>query len=130
MALNSEETVMRFVEGVLEADPTVGSAEIYERAKGIDPGVEALTLRQFNARFPLQVKRRRALERSGARGNGRRSRAARARREVTQLRTQYAVREAFLRFAADLSAAEENAELVRVIAGVDEYVEAVIEATR
>lgn len=73
---------MEFVREELAVDPHRGSAEIYEKAKEVDPGVVKLTLRQFNASFRLQVKRRQALERSSKRGNGRRTRAARARREV------------------------------------------------
>ena len=130
MPVKNKEKVMEFVREELAEDPDRGSAEIYEKAKEVDSGVGNLTLRQFNARFPLQVKRRQALERSSTRGNGRGARTARARRGVASLRVHNAVRETFLRFAADLSSADDNAQLVRIIAGVDEYVESVIEATK
>ncbi len=126
MAKN-EEKVMEFVKKELEANPEVTTSELHERAKKVDSGVSKLSLRQFNARFPLQIKRKKSL--SGAGGRKRRRRkTARTRGRQATANQRDAVRDAFLRFAADLSAAEERKELVRVIAQVDQYVDDVMSA--
>lgn len=57
--------VMRVVEQALESDEEISTEELYERARKVNPSVKNLTLRQFNARYPLQVKRRLAQESEG-----------------------------------------------------------------
>jgi hypothetical protein len=116
--------IMRFVEAELAVDPAMESSAIHERAKTRFPGVEDLSLRQFNARFPLQVKRQQAHRDRGKR----RGRSPRARRGASGLRSQTAIREAFLEFASDLAATESREGLVRVVAGVDAYVDRVMDA--
>ena len=127
MAKN-EEKVMEFVEKELKADPEVTTSELFERAKKVDSGVKKLSLRQFNARFPLQVKRRQSLAKSG----GRRRRRSRTgpRRTASALKNRDNVRKLFLEFASDLSAAEDRKDLVAVIAKVDSYVDRALEAAR
>ena len=128
MAKN-EAKVMEFVENELDADPQIATAELFEKAKKVDSGVKSLSLRQFNARFPLQVKRRRSLaDPSRARSRRRRRRDGQKRGSTVQKRDE--LRKIFLRFASDLSAAEDRAEVVRVVAQVDEYLDEAIEAIR
>jgi hypothetical protein len=127
MAKN-EEKVMQFVEKELEANPDVSTSDLYERAKKVDSGVAKLSLRQFNARFPLQVKRRKSLARPARRKGQVRKRAARRRDATTQHRD--AVRQVFLQFASDLAAAEERKDLVSLIAQVDRYVDKAIKVSR
>lgn len=126
MAKN-EEKVMDFVKKELEDNPEVTTSDLYERAKKVDSGVSKLSLRQFNARFPLQIKRKKSLNETGGRRRRRRKTARTRGRQATATQRD-AVRDAFLRFAAELSAAEERKELVGVIAQVDQYVDEVMSA--
>lgn len=124
----TNEKVMALVEQELKKNPDVSVDELYEQAKSAHPSVRELTLRQFNARYPLQVKRRmsrgksrKAPKRRAARSSGKRSKQGGADREK--------VRQTFLRFASDLAAAEERKALVEVVAGVDRYVDEVLKVT-
>lgn len=123
----NNDAVMTFVEKELNKNPEIETAELQNKAKSVDASVGKLSLRQFNARYPLQVKRKLAPKNSGSRrrrGSGRRGRAAaQANRE--------ALREVFLGFATELaSATDEPKELVRVLAGVDRYVDDALKAAR
>lgn len=120
--------VMQFVEKSLADNPEITTSELYEAAKEVDAGVEQLSLRQFNARFPLQVKRRKSHAKPG-RKRTRKRRGSRLSREV-EGRQRDQVRDIFLQFASDLSAAEERKELVKVIAQVDRYVDEAIRASK
>jgi hypothetical protein len=123
MAKN-EQKVMQWVEKQLEANPDITTSELHEKAKKVDSGVAQLSLRQFNARFPLQVKRKKSL----ATGGGRRKRkSTRSRRHSANLNRD-AVRNVLLQFASDLSAAEERKDVVQVVARVDRYVDQVLKA--
>ena len=130
MATNPEK-VMAFVRSELSKTPDIATADLFEKAKEVDEGVKQLTLRQFNARFPLQVKRKESLAKGGGRrkaasGSSRRTGGSRKSRKATARRDD--MREVFLKFAADLSDAEERSELVRVLAGVDRYVDEALTA--
>ena len=120
------DAVMQFVEKELSKNPNIETSDLHEKAKSVNASVGKLSLRQFNARYPLQVKRRETLKKPRRRtrraGNARGRRAAAKNRE--------AVRDVFLGFAADLAAAEERKELVRVLAGVDRYVDEALKAAR
>ena len=115
MAKN-EEKVMQFVKAELEKNPDASTNELFEKAKSVDAGVKQLSLRQFNARFPLQIKRKASL----AKGGGRR-RSGGTRRSKRQRRDN--MRELLMRFASDLSAADERKDLVQILARVDDYVD-------
>lgn len=123
---DSVEKVMRFVEQKLQENPDIETSELFELAKKEDPAVENLSLRQFNARFPLQIKRRKSMADPARKPRPRRRR----RPQGATAEGRDAVRQIFLRFASDLSAAEERKELVGVIAKVDHYVEEAIRAAR
>jgi hypothetical protein len=125
MAKNAEK-VMQFVEKELEKNPELPTAELFEKAKKVDTGVAGLSLRQFNARFPLQVKRRKSAAAPARRRKARAKPRAGARRGTEGKRE--AVRAALLKFAADLSGAEERKDLVRVLSQVDTYVDQVMKA--
>jgi hypothetical protein len=126
MAKN-EQKVMAFVEKELAANPGISTTDLFEKAKKVDTGVNTLSLRQFNARFPLQIKRKQSLakpgrKRSGSKGGGRR------RSRQGQEEQRLAVRKVFLRFATALTAAEERRDLVEVLSNVDNYVADAIKA--
>ncbi len=124
-----DERVMELVEAELEKNPSVSVGDLQRKATGILPDIEKLSTRQFHARYPLQVKRRknRALQRIEGLAEGwgtGRSRPARGKPD------REAIRATFLRFASDLTAAEARKDLVRVLAGVDRYVDQVVRAAR
>lgn len=89
----------------------------------VDREVRHLSLQQFNAKFPLQVKRRKARDREGRNGgspDGSRAPAGSDdRREV--------VREALLDFAKAVAGADDRGDVINVLTGVDEYVDRVVE---
>lgn len=63
------------VERELAATPDTSTSDLFEKAKAVDPGMKELSIRQFHARYPLQVKRRKSL----AEGGGRRRKKSRRR---------------------------------------------------
>lgn len=124
----TDEKVMALVEKELEKNPDASVDELYEKAKKAESSIGDLSLRQFNARYPLQVKRRKSSKKPSA-GRGRRRTPRKTRQKVGDGDRREKIRRTFLRFASDLAAAEERKELVDVVAGVDEYVDEVLGAT-
>ncbi|HUF14052.1 MAG TPA: hypothetical protein VMN78_13190 [Longimicrobiales bacterium] len=158
---DTNDRVMAMVEKELQADPEISNEDLRTKAEKLDEGVARMSARQFNARYPLQVKRRLRPRRSGGRksarrgagrkrggktraaggakrgrpaGAGRKARrpaaakSARATRGGQEDGTRGRVRATMLDFARDLASAD-GAGLVDVIAGVDGYVDRVLEAT-
>lgn len=122
-----DEKVLSAVEAALEKNPDATVDDLFTLAQGVSPAVAGLSKRQFHARYPLQVKRKlsprkpRKARRAKGRPKGARRPAGTASRD--------AVRACFLKFASDLAAAEARKDLVRVVAGVDRYVDEVLKAT-
>jgi len=125
-----DERVMKFVEEALKKNPQIQLQDLYERTVKFDRAMGKLSKRQFNARYPLQVKRRRALKakaRSGKKGGGSSSRSKpRGAPATPPDYSRDAVRGVLLQFATDIAAAEERKDLVKVLAGVDQYVDLVL----
>lgn len=130
MARASEDKVMRLVEELLQKNPDMALDQLYEQARKVSSKIGELNLRQFNARYPLQIKLRqaRAAAASAAAGSSRRPRSDSPRRRRARTGNRDRVREILLGFAVSLAGAEEKGELVRVLAGVDEVVDRVIKA--
>lgn len=126
---------MDMVRQEVARDPGVALDVLFDRAKEIDPAVAELTTRQFHARYPLQVKRDRAREEGPARTAAKRTRSKRS--GGAPVRTpprkaaadrgfdRDAVRNLFLEFASDFAEAESRQEIVRVLSGIDGYVDRV-----
>lgn len=114
----TSDKVMEFVEKEIKKNPDVETQTLYDKAKEVDKGVGKLTLRQFHARYPLQVKRRMAPKKP---------RRRRPSRQKGPEVNREAIREVLLKFARDVAAAE-GAEVIDVIAGVDKYVDEVVKA--
>jgi hypothetical protein len=74
---DTNEAVMAMVRSQLEKNPDMGSADLYERAKKMNRAMGRLTLPQFHARYPLQVKRLSALGKRSRRKAGTKSAAKR-----------------------------------------------------
>ncbi|HSG07288.1 MAG TPA: hypothetical protein VLA36_02955 [Longimicrobiales bacterium] len=123
---NTDEKVLAAVENALRTKPAATVDELFELAKDVSPDVAALTKRQFHARYPLQVKRKLAPPRK-KRAPGKKAPAPKQRTSGTSARDS--VRGSFLKFAQDLAAAEERKDVVKVVAGVDRYVDEVLKAT-
>jgi len=63
---SAADKVMQFVEKQLARDPKVSNATLFAGAKKIDRAIGKLSIRQFHAKYPLQVKRRKGRSRSKA----------------------------------------------------------------
>lgn len=121
--------VLKLVEKELKKSPDISNAELLERAKKIDSGVEKLTPRQFNARYPLQVKR--ALK--PTRRKPKKSKAPTAKRpkgrpQAGDGKQRDGVRKVLLQLAREIGNAEGKGDVVDVVAGIDSYVDRVIKA--
>lgn len=78
--------VMEFVEKTLAAQPDIPAGELYSAAQQVAPSVGELDRRQFNARYVLQVKRRRAAAAGGVAARGARRPRATSDGEVRKSR--------------------------------------------
>lgn len=139
MVRDIDEKVMAFVEQTLAKNPSIAVAELFEKAKEVSDSIRGLSLTQFHARYPLQVKRRKA---QAKRGSSRRKREPAARpprqearkppkerkkeKEVVATSPREELRQIFLRFAVELAEAEDTADLVKVLVAVDRYVDEVM----
>lgn len=135
---------MDMVRRELVEHPDIDNAALFEKAQRVDPpAMEGVDRRQFNARYPLQIKRREMGPRPPrASGPPRARRRARSRDgaapgpvaagapapPISILRTMArdGVRDVLLRFAQDLANAESRGELVGVVAAVDQYVDQIL----
>lgn len=119
----TNEKVMAMVRETLQKSPDISTNELYQKAQKIDSSVKGLTIRQFHARYPLQVKRKVAAA-AGKRRRRPARRAAGAARRAEIDRTP--IRESLLAFARDVSAAEGTPAVIDVLAGVDKYVDQIV----
>ena len=130
-----KDAVMDMVRKELEENPDAENKDLYEKATKVDDSIADLTLRQFHARYPLQVKRQRAQKKSG-KSRKRKSRkkktsasAGRGRKAARADVDRDKVRATLLKFAKDVSSAEGQASmLIDVLQSVDDYVDEVVKA--
>lgn len=135
-SLGDGAAVMEYVERTLEANPGIANADLFAGAREIDPSVGQLTGRQFHARYPLQVKAR--LARSAAPEaktppepevpTAEETAAADA--PPVETGDPVAVRRLLLDLAKELASAESKAEVIEVMARLDEYVAEIMKAAR
>lgn len=129
MASDKSEKVMEMVRKELEKDPAISNESLYQKATDVDSSVKKLTLRQFHARYPLQIKRQRGSgrKRRGKKRSGRRrtTRASSGNRSASAggAVDRGKVRDILLKFAGEVSAAEDKADLIEVLGGLDSYVD-------
>lgn len=128
MARTAEDKVMRLVEDLLEKNPDIAVEQLFEQAKKVNPKLGELNRRQFNARYPLQIKLRQARAKDAAARGGRPRAQSGGRRRRSRTGNRDQVREILMGFALSLAGAEERKDLVKVLAGVDEVVEKVVKA--
>ena len=108
--------VMNMVREEIQRRPEVTSPELFEKAKKLDRGVRMLSARQFNATYPLQVRRTLAPKR-------RRPRSATGRKAEGAGRDR--VRAVLLEFARTIAGAEDPGALVDIIGNLDGWVDRV-----
>lgn len=106
--------VMEMVEEVLRENPDVSNDELQERASEIAPRIGELSPRSFNARYPLQVKRK--LSREGEERDASHEQDLRAK-----------IRSTLLDFAKDVVGAEDRGAAIDVLRDVDQYIDRVME---
>ncbi len=135
-SLGDGAAVMEYVERTLEANPGIANADLFAGASAIDPSVGQLTGRQFQARYPLQVKAR--LARAAAPEPKPPPEPEVPTAEKTgdedalpqQAGDPVAVRRLLLDLAKELASAESKSEVIDVMARLDDYVAEIMEAAR
>lgn len=113
MAVDRNERVMEMVEEELRDNPDVSNDVLQEEASEIDPRIGDLSPRSFNARYPLQVKRKLSAEREEAESEE--SAGGDDLRE--------SLREELLNFAKAVVGAEDRGQVIDVLENVDQYVD-------
>lgn len=117
---DTDQKVMAMIEKEIKANPDVKNPELKKKAEKLDGSIGKLSARQFNARYPLQVKRKlNPPKRRRRSGGGSRKRGGRGRENV---------RAVLLDFAREVAAADGKAAIVDLIAGVDTYVDRIEKA--
>lgn len=119
--------VMEMVEKELKKNPDISNTELLEKAAKIDSSVEKLTPRQFNARYPLQVKRAMKPAKR-TRKMATTAKRSKARSKATDGTQRDGVRNVLLQLAKDVGNAEGKGDVVDVVAGIDRYVDKVLKA--
>ncbi len=122
---------MQMVERTLKRKPDASNDELYEKAKEINSDIGDLSLRQFHARYPLQVKRRASSGTGKAKPKTKKKRAAVKASKSAKGKAsgdRSAVRDTLLKLVKDVADAESKGEVVDVVAGLDSYVDRVLRA--
>lgn len=118
MAADRNPDVMELVQERLQDDRDYSTKELKTAAEEIDEDIEELSLRQFNARYPLQVRRQMAADGTETGDT-----------TTAEGSLRPAVRQALLDFARDVAGAGNRARVVDVVTSVDEYVDRVMAET-
>ncbi len=134
---NANPKVMEMIEAELKKNPDISNKELFDKAIQIDKGISKLSARQFNAMYPLQVKRALKPRKRG----GRKSKASRAKGGKRTGRpagsgaarggggdSRAKVRAVLLDLAKDIANAQGKGDVVDVVAGIDRYVDRAIKA--
>lgn len=151
-SLGDGAAVMEYVERTLEANPGIANADLFAGAREIDPSVGQLTGRQFHAKYPLQVKAR--LARAAAPESKAppepktppepevataeeptapdvsSAGAGDPEAPPTGAGDPLAVRRLLLDLSKELAKAESKAEVIEVMARLDDYVAEIMEAAQ
>lgn len=123
--------IMEMIEAELKKNPDISNKELFEKAKKIDKGVEKLSARQFNAMYPLQVKRamKPRKRRSKKKAKSSRSKSTKGRSAAPAGGdSRDRVRAVLLELARDIANAQGKGDVVDVVAGIDGYVGRVMKA--
>jgi hypothetical protein len=152
----TSDRVMQFIEKELKINPKATAKELQQKAKAISEAVGKLSVRQFHAKYPLQIRRklapkkprraapkakaapkkprraapkkpRRAAPKARAAPKKPRSAAPKATAARGQVNRE-AIRDTLMTFAKDLSDAEGKSETIAVLRKLDTYIDAIIRA--
>lgn len=117
----SDEAILTMVRKQLRRKEPPDTEALYGRATQIDESVRDLSLRQFNAKYVLRV--RREMKRSD------KTPPVESKPKTPELseETRARVREVFLQFARDVAAAD-RAGLIDLVENVDRYTDRVMAA--
>ena len=144
-SLSDGAAVMEYVERTLEANPGIANADLFAGAREIDPSVGQLTGRQFHAKYPLQVKARLARASAPEPKTPPEPEVATAEEPIapdvsaaagdpeappTGAGDPLTVRRLLLDLSKELVNAESKAEVIEVMARLDNYVAEIMEAAR
>lgn len=113
---------MEMVERALRENPGIGNDVLRERATDIDASIAELSPRSFNARYPLQVKRKLAAEEDS--DSEERPPSAEGAGESHRRQT---IRSTLLEFAKAVAGAEGRGDVIDVLRDVDSYVDRALE---
>ena len=133
-SLGDGAAVMEYVERTLESNPGIANADLFAGAREIDPSVGQLTGRQFHARYPLQVKARLARAAAPEPKTPPEPEVPTAEEPTApdlssaEEGDPLAVRRLLLDLAKELASAESKAEVIEVMARLDDYVAEIMEA--
>ncbi len=127
--------VMEMIESELKKDPDISNKALFEKASKMDKGVASLSPRQFNAMYPLQVKRalkpRKPRKRKKAKASPAQSRSAGRPKSGRGSSAKGGnerdrVRSVLLALAKDIANADGKGDVVDVVAGIDRYVDRIV----
>lgn len=117
------EKVMDMVRRELEKNPDVSNDELFQKAVKIDPSVAELSSRQFNARYPLQVKRGSTTRKTTVTKQVAKKSTGQPRGRPRKSQAPSSVRSILMDLVMDAVAADTKTELVTVIMNLDTYEE-------
>ncbi|MEJ2502482.1 MAG: hypothetical protein P8177_04060 [Gemmatimonadota bacterium] len=120
--------VMDMITKELKKNPDTSNPELLAKAKKIDESVGDLTARQFNARYPLQVKRAMKPRKAAPRKAPRKPKRTRSAGNAAASGDRDRIRGVLLELARDVANAQGKGDVVDVIAGIDGYVDRVAKA--
>lgn len=122
--------VMEMIEAELKKNPDISNADLFEKATQIDKSISKLSPRQFNAMYPLQVKRAlKPRKRAARKPKSSRGKATRGRARIPAGGdNRDRVRTVLLELAKDIANAQGKGDVVDVVAGIDRYVDRAIKA--
>lgn len=128
MSVEKQEEILDMVRRQLQRTNPPDTEALYGRAARIDEGIKDLTLRQFNARYPLRVRREMAREEKA----DEEERAPQEEpAEAYPGADREVVRTTLLDFARAVAEVPQGPELVDLIgSGVEEYVDRIAVAAR
>ena len=118
--------VMQLVQRELKKNPKATTTELYAKAKKAHRSVSRLSIRQFHAKYPLQVKRKAASKKP--RKTRAKKRAAAPRGAPVSEAKRQAVRAILLGFGKDLAVAEGQADTIELVRNLDKYVDQIVKA--
>ncbi len=121
--------VMQLIEKELKKNPKATAKELQQKAKAVSEAVGKLSVRQFHAKYPLQVRRKLAPKKPRRAAPKKPRRAAPKARAARGQVNREAIRKTLMTFAKDVSAAEGKSETIAVLGKLDNYINAIIRAT-